>query len=137
MGILSTVTEDNKPWGSAIYFVVDEDFNIFFITRKGTFKYQNLEKNPFAALTVADDASQTTVQLAGKISKVPSKDYMDIVFTKLVAIRPKGDDNWAPPIERVQKGDYMPLCLTPNKLQYANFAQPTKNYDHNYIEKII
>lgn len=137
MGILSTVTEDGKPWGSAIYFVLDEDFNIFFVTRLETFKYQNLEKNPFAALTVADEEKQTTVQLTGNISKVPAADYMDIVFNKLVSIRPKNEVNWAPPIEKVHKGDYMPLRLTPSKLQYADFKKNSTDFDHKYIEKII
>ncbi len=137
MGILSTSTDDCKPWGSAVYFVVDEDFNIFFVTRMKTFKYQNLDKNPYAALTVVDEETQTTVQLMGKISKVPIADYKDIVFTKLVAIRPKGDPNWAPPIEKVHKGDYIALRITPSKLQYANFKLQSKDFDHNYVEKII
>lgn len=137
MGILSTVAEDGKPWGSAIYFAVDDDFNVFFVTRMETFKYQNLEKVPFAAMTVVDEEKQTTVQLMGKISKVPVKDYMDIVFTKLVAIRPDDDINWAPPIEKIHKGDYMPLQLTPTKLQFADYSKQSTDIDHKYIEKII
>lgn len=137
MGILSTVTGDNKPWGSAIYFVVDDEFNVFFVTRQQTFKYQNIEKNPFAALTVADDEGQTSVQLAGEISKVAVEDYMDVVFTRLAAVRPKGDNNWAPPVEKVYKGDYIPLRLTPTKLQYADFKELSTDFDHQYIEQII
>ncbi len=137
MGVLSTVTENNKPWGSAIYFVVDEDFNIFFVTRMKTFKYQNLDANPYVALTVADEENQTTVQLMGKISKVPAEDYMDIVFTRLAAIQPKGDINWSPPLMKVHKGDYMPLRITPSKLQYANYKKQSSDIDHKYIEEII
>lgn len=137
MGVLSTVTEDNKPWGSAIYFTIDEDLNVFFVTRQETFKYQNLDKSPVAALTIADEENQTTVQLMGHISKVPVKDYMDIVFTRLAEIQPKDDINWAPPLEKVHKGDYIALQLTPSKLQYADFKKHTTDIDHEYIEKII
>ncbi len=137
MGVLSTVTEDDKPWGSAIYYVVDQDFNFFFVTRQKTYKYQNLDQNPFAALTVVDEDKQITVQLTGKISKVPVEDYMDVVFTRLAAVHPKGNSNWTPPIEKVHKGDYMPLRLTPTKLQYADYGHQTTDLNHNFIEKII
>ena len=137
MGILSTVTPDGKPWGSAVYFVADEDFNIFFVTRAETLKYDNLEKNPVAALTIADEENQTTVQMVGEISRVPVEDYMDIVFTKLAAVRPKDDINWAPPIQKIHEGDYMPLKITPSKLQYANYKERSNDIDHEYIEEII
>jgi len=136
MGILSTVTEGGKPWGSAIFFVVDEDFNIFFVTRMETFKYQNLEKNPYAALTVADEVKQTTAQLVGKVSRLPAREYMEL-FKKLTAIQPKDISNWEPPLMKVHEGDYIPLRLTPSKLQYADFKEVSTDYDHKYIEQII
>lgn len=137
MGVLSTVSAEGKPWGSAIYYVVDEKFNVYFVTRKETFKYQNLDKSSFAALTVADEENQQTVQLSGSISKVPPEDYLEVVFNRLAAIQPKSDLNWAPPIEKVYKGDYMPLCLTPTRLQYADFKEQSTDYHHKYIEEII
>lgn len=137
LGVLSTVASDSWPWGSAIYYVVDEKLNIFFVTRKETYKYQNLQKSPYAALTVTDEEKQITVQLAGEISKVPVEDYMDIIFNKLGSIHPNNDINWSPPIEKVHKGDYIPLRITPSKLQYADFKKPTTDPDHEYIEKIL
>ena len=137
MGILSTVTEEGKPWGSAIFFVVDEDFNIFFVTRMETFKYQNMDKNSYAALTVADHETLTTVQLSGKITRVPAENYMDVIFNKLAAIEPKGKSDWTPPLMKVHKGDYIPLQLTPSTLQYADYSTRSSDIDHEYIEKII
>jgi general stress protein 26 len=137
MGILSTVSEDGKPWGAAIYYVVDEDFNFYFVTRAGTHKYQNLESHPFVALTVADSGSQTTVQLSGKVEKLPVKDYMDIVFDKLTKIKPADDHSWTPPLAKIHEGNYMPLKLTPDHLQYANYGHRREDPGANYIEKII
>ncbi|MCW2763413.1 MAG: hypothetical protein JWR85_3614 [Marmoricola sp.] len=37
MGVLSTVSSDGEPWGAAIYFIVDEDFTFYFVTRAETF----------------------------------------------------------------------------------------------------
>jgi general stress protein 26 len=137
MGILSTVSSHGKPWGSAIYYVADEDFNLFFVTRIETFKYQNLEKHPFAALTVADSETQTTVQVAGEISRVPVQDYMDIIFEKLAKIRPEGDYAWTPPLDKIHKGNYMPLKLTPTKLQYADYGLRKSDVHTDYIQTII
>jgi general stress protein 26 len=137
MGVLSTVSKDGAPWGAAIYYVADEDFNFYFVTRIETFKYQNLDKNPFVALTIADSDSQTTVQVAGKISKVPVEDYMDIVFDKLAKVKPKDDHNWVPPLTKVHKGNFMPLRITPTKVQYANYKDTKQDIHADYIEHII
>lgn len=137
MGVLSTVSSDGAPWGAAIYYVVDEDFNFYFVTRAETYKYQNLDKNPVAAITIADADSQTTVQAAGKISRIPAEDYMDIVFTKLAKVRPKDDPHWAPPLSKIQAGNYMPLRLTPTKLHYADYKDRKADIHADYIEKII
>lgn len=137
MGILSTVAADGTPWGAAIYYVADEDFNFYFVTRVETFKYQNLEANPLAALTIADNDTQTTVQTTGTITRLPIKDYMNILFDKLAKIKPEDDHNWAPPLTKIHEGNYMPLILTPTKLQYADYKEFKHGTHPNYIEKII
>lgn len=136
VGVLSTVN-DGKPWGSAIYFVADEEYNCFFITRVDTFKYKNIDKNPDVALTIADAEEQTTVQLSGKISKVPANQLMEVAFHKLASVQPKADSGWAPPIMKIHKGDYMVLQITPDSLQYANYKESTTDLHHKFIEQII
>jgi nitroimidazol reductase NimA-like FMN-containing flavoprotein (pyridoxamine 5'-phosphate oxidase superfamily) len=137
LGVLSTVSPGGEPWGGAIYYVADEDFNFYFVTRTNTAKYHNLDKSPMAALTVADPASQTTVQASGKVSKVPVEDYMDIVFDKLARTRSKGGPHWTPPIEKLRGGNYMPLKLIPDKLHYADYGRDKTDPHAEYIERII
>lgn len=137
MGVLSTVDSEGKPWGAAIYYVADEDFNFYFVTRVETLKYQNLDKSPFAALTVADADNQTTVQAGGSISRIPPEDYMDIVYTRLAKVRPRDDPHWSPPLSKIRAGNYMPLRLAPEKLQYANYKDRKSDIHAEYIEQII
>ncbi len=137
MGVLSTVSPDGAPWAAAIYYVADEDFNFYFVTRAETSKYHNLEKTPLAALTVADAASQKTVQVAGSVTKVPVKDYTDIVFNKLAKLRPKDDLHWSPPLSKLHKGNYIPLLLTPSRLLYADYKHVRRDPKADYIEQII
>lgn len=135
--VLSTVSEFNQPWGSTIFCVADEDFNFFFVTRANTIKFQNISTNPQAALTLFDEAEQTTVQAAGVLSRVPADDYMDIVFDKLASIRPKGDYKWTPPISKIHEGDYMVMKFTPNKLQFANYKKAPAGSSTSPIKTII
>lgn len=141
LGVLSTVDQHGKPWGSAIYFVVDEDLNCYFVTRTGTSKYKNLKGQPHVALTVVDAEAQTTVQLAGKVSKLHADQYHDIIFGKLAQIRNKHqgrkDLNWAPPIEKIHKGEYMALKITPATVQYADFSKPYLKASQKFVEQII
>lgn len=137
LGVLSTVSRDGEPWGAAVYYVADEDFNFYFVTRTKTAKYHNLDKTPLAALTVADPTSRTTVQASGRASKVPVEDYMDIVFNKLAKAKPKDDPHWTPPIEKLRGGDYMPYRLTPRKLHYADYKREKTDPHAEYIERII
>ncbi|OGL31240.1 hypothetical protein A3F37_02630 [Candidatus Saccharibacteria bacterium RIFCSPHIGHO2_12_FULL_41_12] len=136
-GVLSTVSADGKPWGSSVYFAIDEDFNFFFITRVKTHKYRNIAKNHYCSMTVSDNASQTTVQAAGKVTRVPSKDIVSIVMKKLTHTKPHDDNKWVPPIVKVHGGDYMVLRLTPEALQYANFKQTKSDINESHIKKII
>jgi len=137
MGVLSTVSADGSPWGAAIYYVVDADLNFYFATRAETRKFQNLDATPQVALTVADEETQTTVQLVGTISKVPIKEYMDVVFDKLAAIKPKEDHNWRPPLTKVHEGNYIPLRITPSKLNFADYGHKQSDPTANYIEQIV
>jgi uncharacterized protein YhbP (UPF0306 family) len=137
MGILSTAAGPESVWGAAIYYLADEDLNIYFVTRTGTQKYKNLESHPFVALTVADAEQQITVQLSGKVDRMPINKYMNVFFDKFAAMRPDGDYQWAPPIDKVHEGNYMPLQLTPSFLQYADFGRRRIEVKGNYIEQII
>lgn len=137
MGVLSTSGVEDAPWGAAVYYLSDEDFNIYFVVRGESLKYANIAKNPYAALTVADNESQITVQLSGKVSTMPVQKYMDVFFDKFAKIRPEGDFQWAPPIDKVHEGNYMPLQLTPTKLQYADYGSRRIEVHGNYIDRII
>lgn len=137
MGVLSTASEAGTVWGASVYFLTDDNLNIYFVTRSETFKYKNIEAQPFAALTVTDSEAQITVQLSGKITTMPVKKYMDVFFDKFAAMRPEGDYHWAPPVDKVHKGSYMPLQLTPSHLQYANYGKRRIEVYGDYIERII
>lgn len=135
-GVLATASLDGKPWSSSIYFVTDENFNFFFITRKSTEKHKNINTNPNAALTVTDHSLQRTAQISGKVSKIPSQDIVEIM-KKLSHVKPHGDNKWVPPIVKVHGGDYVILRLKPDFLQFADYKQTSSEIHEDFIERII
>lgn len=52
IGVLSTASKTGEPWSAAIHFLVDSDFNFYFLTRKSTLKYKHILENGLAALNV-------------------------------------------------------------------------------------
>lgn len=137
MGILSTANTTGLPWGAAVYYLADASFNIYFVVRAKSLKYQNIESNPYAGLTVADSETQQTVQLSGPVTAMPAQKYIDIFIDKFAKMRPEGDYQWAPPLEKVHKGSYIPLQLTPALMQYADYGKHRIEVHGNYIEQII
>lgn len=136
-GILSTSDKDGHPWGSAIFFLVDDDFNFYFLTRTGTQKFGDIDQNPRVALTVANRDSQITVQLSGTVSRVELNEYAHNLLPKFSALKPADDDYWRPPVSKIHSGNYMPLKITPVRLQYADYAQQTDDIVADHIVKII
>jgi uncharacterized pyridoxamine 5'-phosphate oxidase family protein len=122
LGTLSTIGEHGDPWGAAIYFVVDDDFRCYFFTRINTSKYRNLQKHPRAALTVADDDTQTTVQATGEVTTPDgmSQAYTD-AYRLLVEIHPPHELAWKPPVSKTHDSKIVLLCFTPSSLVLTDF----------------
>lgn len=64
-GVLSTISREGKAQGSAVYYVCDEDFNIYFLTLFSSRKFESLKANPYVAFTVGTQDVPQTVQIEG------------------------------------------------------------------------
>jgi len=126
--VLSTTSKDARPWGSTIYYVVDEKLNFFFLTRAQSKKYHNLQEQPQAAVTVTDDTEQTTVQAVGSVAQVPLGSEHDHVFRMIVRIHPPGQFEWMPPVTKIETGEMLLLKLTPENLRFSNFMSKNEAY---------
>ncbi|HSX32614.1 MAG TPA: pyridoxamine 5'-phosphate oxidase family protein [Candidatus Saccharimonadales bacterium] len=132
--VLSTATEDAKPWGAAVYYAVDKELNFYFLTHTGSKKYRNLQEQPNAAVTVVDDNAQTTVQAAGTITTIDMGQEHDDAFRTLVGIHPPGQYAWVPPVSKLHNGDSVLLKLTPDHLQMSVFYPAQSEPD---IQKVV
>lgn len=118
---LSTASKIGKPWGAAIYYVAGDDMSLYFLTHKGSRKYQDLEANPQVAMTIFDDYAQRTIQIRGMVSEVTSGEERDMVFSKIAHVHPPGRFAWVPPVSKLEQGDTVLLKCTPEFMQLSEF----------------
>lgn len=67
---VATVTPEGLPDAAFVYYVVRNNFDLFFITQKNTDKYKNLQFNDNVTALVVDPASRTVAKLKGHASLV-------------------------------------------------------------------
>lgn len=66
IAVISTLSENNEPTTATILFSVDDDFNFYFITRRQTRKFKNLQKNKGVAIVVGTELEPGTIQMQGE-----------------------------------------------------------------------
>ncbi len=130
VGVLATVDPSNEPHATAIYFTVDDNLDIFFMSKTKTKKADNLEQNNHAVLVVYEAATQTTVQATGVVSVISDTTEANHVFGRIVSASLDESDTPVPPISRLQEGDYVVYKLAPAELRMATYKQP-KFGDYN------
>jgi general stress protein 26 len=68
--VIATVTTANTPAASTIYFIIDEQFNFYFMTKKFTKKVESLETNQEVAMVIGYDNDPVTVQVHGTAEQI-------------------------------------------------------------------
>lgn len=124
VGVLATVDPNGEPDAAAIYFTIDEDSNIAFLTRTGTKKSDNLQHNHHATLVVYEAETQTTVQVKGAARKIEDPHDMNEVFIKVLNASLDASDTAVTPISQLREGNYITYRLKPKQIRMAVFSHP-------------
>lgn len=80
VAVIATVGTNKKPEAATIHYFMDDDFNFYFVTRKHTRKFKNLQENNDVAIVVGTQVAPFTAQMEGKaflLSK--EKEIMDFI----------------------------------------------------------
>jgi uncharacterized pyridoxamine 5'-phosphate oxidase family protein len=123
IGTLATVDSFNQPHAATMYFVIDPDLTVYFITKEETTKCQNLLQNPKAALAVHEANGQTTVQLSGTVTLVEDLARIDEIYRRVLAIVDATSESTVPPFSKIWGGRYRCFCLTPHRVRLAEYAR--------------
>jgi len=135
VAVVSTVSESGEPQSAAVTFLVDDEFNILFITRKNTRKFANMTRNPKVAVVVGFDPEHpSTIQMHGT-AKISEENRISTLlkFTKALVHR----DNWWP-LLKVAGLDFVVMEVRIDWARWLNLdaAAYDENFKENFVEII-
>ena len=81
--VIATVTDTNTPAASTIYYTVDENFTLYFMTKKFTNKVKSLVNNQEVALVIGYDNEPVTVQFHGIAEQITDREEYARRFKEL------------------------------------------------------
>ena len=124
VGVLATANTVGYPHAATVYFVSDEDLNIYFVTKEDTLKHKNLKQNPLASIAIYDAAQQITLQAHGKATVITDVDQFMDLYNQILKISAGTGASERPPISKLFAGDYFMYCLKPKSLRLAEYTKP-------------
>lgn len=128
--------KDNKPAVSPIIYVMDDEFNFYFVTYRQSFKAQNLINNPRCSFTVWQFLKMC-IQADGETSIVEDEAKKEWVVEAFADAATKDPNFWAP-IFRIKRGDYCVFKIKPTWMRILDLTHNTvRQEDSPYIEIIL
>lgn len=127
-GVVATAF-DGDPHASTVHYVVDDKFNVYFVTKRGTNKYLNLALNDKVAF-VTCSGSPATVSIDGKAEIVYEKRKEAVIRKIRAAIAAHGARFW--PLERIKRlndpakpvlSSFVAVKIVPASLSYLNLGE--------------
>lgn len=134
VGVLATVDDNNNPHATTIYFAIDEDLTIKFMSKRDTQKIHNIENNKNIILVVFDVRSQTNVQIFGQAKDVSDDPDSNETFLDILEITRQTSSSEVPPVSKIFAGSYVTYVLNPKQVQYSVYQlHPSPNTETEFI----
>jgi len=131
-GVLATVNEAGDPHAASVYFSVDDDLCLTFITKTKTQKYKNIEKHSRVFFVCTDEEMQTTAQLDGHAKKITDATEHQRALDAAYHYAEKGSGTEFPPIEKLFAGDYVALKIVPRTIRMAVYLRNAESNEELY-----
>lgn len=132
LGVLSTVSPKGKPQASALFYVSDDDFSIYFTTLDTTRKFINLSANPNVAFTVASESVPRTLQMEGTAAELRENADAGYNVKELLGVL-RSNKLYGPPLARLDPARIVIVKIVPKKIRWADYANShygTHNVQH-------
>ncbi|MEN9881133.1 MAG: hypothetical protein RLZZ308_316 [Candidatus Parcubacteria bacterium] len=124
VGVLSTVNRDGNPESASMYYVYDDELAIYFVTREGSRKYNNIIHNPHVCFVVTRTSPAHTVQLEGVAHEVADAHEEQEFFGRLISLAVDG--NFVPPVsQREEEGRIVFVKMKTQWARFGNFETAT------------
>ncbi len=120
-GVLATVAPGGGPHASMVFYTVDDNFNIFFLTLIDSRKFVALEANPKVAFTVSTPDVPQTLQMEGVAMDISLDDEAKEKLPLLMEVL--NSNNWFyGPISKLDPKDIVVVWIKPTWVRWADYA---------------
>lgn len=118
--VLATVSPEGEPQAATITHLMDNDFTLYFVTKKESRKFQNITHNPRVSIVIGTDPSvPTTVQIQGRATVIPKPHHFIIAhLTKKINLT---DVEWWP-LLKAQKGEHEFIKVEIDWMRWLNLS---------------
>ncbi|MCE9541068.1 pyridoxamine 5'-phosphate oxidase family protein [Candidatus Kaiserbacteria bacterium] len=120
-GVLSTASLEGQPHASAVYYMCDDDFNIYFVTLITSRKFAAIKANPKVAFVVGRQDVPQTVQLEGTAEEITYNEEKSQRVADLVEIL-TSNSAYYPPIAQLDRSEIVVVWVKPLWLRWADYA---------------
>src|SRR3989338_5393496 len=119
LGVVSTISEENKPESAFVYYTFDEKLNIYFVTRDNSRKYKNILKNKNVAFAMSTENPPQTLQLEGAASVHNDEEDQKHLFQELIGLA--SIKHFSAPINQQPAGGLQFIKISPLWMRFGNF----------------
>ena len=133
---LATVSNDGKPWNTAVWYAKDEDYNIYFVSPKNTVHAKNVNANNMGFVTIYDstvpDGQGVGLYIEATVSEI--KDTKSII--KAISCLYKAKKNKRQSIEFISSAPLRIYKVKPHQM-WINDAKEQKGLFLDYRVKLV
>jgi len=138
LGTIATVNGDNKPDAATIRYIVKDNLDIFFLTKKETGKYKNIQRQSEVVLIVTNAEEPETVKVRGNAFPVTDDPNIisEIVTTLAQSEKFIADlDKFLPIIKR-DAGEIVAMKIRPHEIRMSKYNMESLEEELFYFEGV-
>ncbi len=120
-GVLATVSAEGAPHATTVYYVCDEDFNIYILTLANSRKFAAIQAHPEVAFTVSVPDVPQAIQIEGIASDISMDEGVKHKRQELFGVL--SSNNWFyGPITKMDPADAMVVWIRPTWVRWSDYA---------------
>ncbi len=131
-GVVATVSKDYAPHASVIFYVTDEAFNIYFLTKRSSRKFKAISAHPQVAFTIGPQDVPQTLQIEGTGSELTSTEDRDKHIPDLMNILAAQRPGFVPAGK--MDGELTVMWIQPKWIRWADFSKPVIGNDNLFVD---
>ncbi|MDO8530262.1 MAG: pyridoxamine 5'-phosphate oxidase family protein [bacterium] len=115
--VLASISENLEPEAATVYYVSDDDFNLFFMTSAKSRKAENLKINGKVAFVIGRGPEIITIQGGGVAKELPAREaetFYELIKTTALS----NATQW--PILKLAEEGYCTFKIEPSWMTYFN-----------------